>query len=389
MAGVNPIYLDYNATTPVAPEVLDAMLPFFTDTFGNAASRTHRWGWVAEKAVEEARTQVATMLNCEPQEIIFTSGATESLNLAIQGVVRAYASKGNHLVVLTTEHAAVLDTCRFLESTGFEITWLPVNRNGQADLQLLEESIRPDTVLVCAMHANNETGVISDISSIARIVHEKGSLLCSDTTQSVGKIPLDVKANGMDLATISAHKIYGPKGIGALYIGRKNPRVTLKPLLHGGGHERGLRSGTLNVPGIIGLGKACQLATDFMQTNGTRLRMMRDRLENELLSLGIVSINGKRADRLPQVSNFAVEGLQADRLIKALPHIGMATGSACTSASPKPSHVLTAMGMNEREARSSVRISLGNPTTEAELEIVIRDLKSTLLKLTNHENPIG
>jgi len=374
------IYLDYNATTPVDKRVLDAMLPYFSEKFGNAASKTHSAGWTAKQAVEDARQRVANLISCDAQEIIFTSGATEGINEAIKGVYAAYSAKGKHIITYATEHKAVLDTCEYLQTLGAEVEYLPVSQEGLPDLQLLEKSIRPDTILVCAMFANNETGVVFPIHEIAEIVHAKKSILFCDATQAAGKMMLDVNEEGIDLMCLSAHKIYGPKGVGALYVRRKNPRVSLIPLLHGGGHERGLRSGTLNVAGIAGLGKACTVAADEMWDDGERLSKLRTLLEQNLLDLGNVFINGSIKNRLAHVTNIAIGGIKADRLISQLPNIAMAMGSACTSALPEPSHVLKAMG-REAMANSSVRFSLGKYTTQQEIETAIKEISEAVKKL--------
>jgi cysteine desulfurase len=374
------IYLDYNATTPVDKRVLETMLPYFSEKFGNAASKTHSAGWTANQAVEDARQQVADLISCDAQEIIFTSGATEAINEAIKGVFAAYSAKGKHIITYATEHKAVLDTCEYLQTLGAEVEYLPVTQEGLPDLQSLEKNIRPDTILVCAMFANNETGVVFPIRDIAEIVHAKKSILFCDATQAAGKIMLDVNDEGIDLMCLSAHKIYGPKGVGALYIRRKNPRVSLIPLIHGGGHERGLRSGTLNVPGIVGLGKACAIAADEMWDDGERLSKLRTLLEQNLLDLGNVFINGSIRNRLAHVTNIAIGGIKADKLITQLPNIAMAMGSACTSALPEPSHVLKAMG-REAMANSSVRFSLGKYTTLQEIETAIKEISEAVKKL--------
>jgi cysteine desulfurase len=376
----NLIYLDYNATTPVDKRVLETMLPYFSEKFGNAASHTHAAGWTAKKAVDDAREQISKLINCDAQEIVFTSGSTEAINLAIKGVFHTYTNNGKHIITYATEHKAVLDTCKYLETLGAEITYLPVDSEGLPDLQLLEKTMRKDTILVCAMFANNETGVIYPIKEIAQIVHAKKSILFSDATQAVGKIMTDVQEEGIDIMCLSAHKIYGPKGVGALYVRRKKPRVTLTPLIHGGGHERGLRSGTLNVTGIIGLGKACAIAADEMWDDAQKLSMLRTMLEQSLLELGNVFVNGSQKDRLPHVTNLAFKGIKADRLIAQLPHIALAMGSACTSALPEPSHVLKAM-CREELANSSVRFSLGKYTTEEEIKTVITELSEVVKKM--------
>jgi cysteine desulfurase len=360
------IYLDYNSTTPVDPEVLNYMLPFFREKFGNASSKTHPFGWVAEETVEIAREQIARALGSEKSEIIFTSGATESANLAIKGVYESYARKGKHIIAYATEHKAVLDCFASLQKRGAEITLLPIDSEGLPDPDLLDRSIREDTVLVCAMMANNETGVIFPVKELSHIVHEKKSLFMCDATQAFGKVPLDVNDLGIDLMCLSSHKIYGPKGCGALYIRRRDPRVTLKAQIDGGGHERGLRSGTLNVPGIAGFGKAAELAMKNMHEGSAKIQELRDSLEAALMTIKNSFVNGRNAGRLPNTLNITFPGIRSAQLIKKLSHIAMATGSACSSALPEPSHVLMAMGLSEPEAYSSLRISLGKYTTREE-----------------------
>ncbi len=368
------VYLDNNSTTRVDPHVVDAILPYFTSDYGNAASRSHSFGWIADEAVKRSRKNLAEFINVEENEIIFTSGATESINLAIKGVAEAYHSKGKHIITISTEHKAVLDTCAHLEKTGFEITLLPVLEDGMIDLQLLEKSIRNDTLLVCAMLANNETGVIHPIDQIAAIVHSKNSLLFCDATQGGGKLRIDMYDLKADLLCLSAHKMYGPKGVGLLYVKRKNPRVTLIGQIDGGGHERGLRSGTLNVPGIVGFAKAAQLCKDeLMEINGT-ISILRTRLEQAMCDMG-ASVNGNIKNRLPNTSNINFHDIKAEELIKALPNLAMAMGSACSSALPEPSHVLTAMGLTKTQAYSSIRFSLGRFTTGEEIEFAIAELE--------------
>ncbi len=366
------IFLDYNSTTPVDPIVFEEMLPYFTKEFGNAASRTHAFGWRAADAVELSRKRIADFLNTSEQEIIFTSGSTEAINLSIKGVAEAYAIKGKHIVTVSTEHKAVLETCLHLERQGYEITRLPVLSDGMLDLEVLTNAIRPDTILVSVMLANNETGVIHPVNQIAQIVHEKNSILFTDATQAAGKIRVDVNELGADLLCISAHKVYGPKGAGALFVRRKNPRVTLIPQMDGGGHERGLRSGTLNVPGIVGLGKACELAQTNLWEESARISILRSKLEQALTESDKATINGNIKNRLPNTTNICFHGIKADSLIKKHPSIALATGSACSSALPEPSHVLMAMGMSEEDAYSSVRFSLGRFTTEEEIKFVIQ-----------------
>jgi cysteine desulfurase len=348
------------------------MLPFFNENFGNASSRTHAYGWKAEEAVNIAREQVAAFINAEESEIVFTSGATEAINLAIKGVAEAYVSKGKHIVTVASEHKAVLDTCNYLGKKGFEITILSVKQDGLVDLNELNSAIRSDTVLVCVMHANNETGVIQPIREIAGITHAKNTLLFTDATQACGKVRVDVREINVDLLCLSAHKIYGPKGAGALFVRRKNPRVTVSPQIHGGGHEKNLRSGTLNVSGIAGFGKACELASSLLWEESARISLLRTKLEQGLTSTGRVSVNGNIKHRLPNTTNLCFHGRKADELIKQLPGLAFATGSACSSALPEPSHVLLSMGLNKDEAYSSIRFSFGRNSTEEEIELAIK-----------------
>lgn len=368
-----PVYLDNNATTRCDPRVVEAMLPFFTEHYGNAASRTHRYGWSAEEAVEQAREQVAHLAGAVKQEIVFTSGATEAINLAIKGVSEAYGAKGRHIITVETEHKAVLDTCRHLEKQGASVTLLKVNAQGLVDLTALEAAITPQTILVCVMYANNETGVIQPIRAISDITRRHGVLLMTDATQAMGKIPVNVEADGIDLMAFSAHKMHGPKGAGALYVRRRQPRVRLAPQIDGGGHERGMRSGTLNVPGIAGLGKACELAGAEMAVNSPRMAALRDRLEKGLLALEATSVNGSTEYRLPNVTNIAFGYTEGNALLTALNRdIAVSSGSACTSALPEPSHVLTAMGLEEELAHSSLRFSVSRFTTEEEIDHAVR-----------------
>ena len=376
------VYLDYNSTTPVDMRVLEKMLPYFNEKFGNAASKTHRYGWQSEEAVKKSREQVASFLNAGETEIVFTSGSTESINLAIKGVAEAYVSKGNHIVTIASEHKAVLDTCKHLEKQGKEITTVPVLKDGTIDLALLSASVRKDTILVCVMMANNETGVIQPINNIADIVHEKSSLLFTDATQSGGKIRLDVNELKADLLCISAHKMYGPKGTGCLFVRRKNPRVTLLAQIDGGGHEKNLRSGTLNVPGIVGLGEACELAEKNWWEESSRLSILRTTLEQAFTISCVASINGTIKNRLPNTSNLCFHGIKAEELLHKMPEIALATGSACSSALPEPSHVLLSMGLSDDDAYSSIRFSLGRFTTEDEIDYVIGKVK----KLTNPDS---
>lgn len=374
-----PIYLDYNATTPCDPRVMEEMLPYFTTHFGNAASRTHAYGWVAEETVTISRERVARLIGAGPSELIFTSGATEAVNLALRGVYETYQSKGKHIIAYQTEHKAVLDTCAYLERQGATVTYLPVDAGGLPDLSLLEKSIQPDTIVIAAMYANNETGVLFPIKEMATIAKKRGILFFSDATQAVGKVPVDVLRDGIDLLALSAHKIYGPKGAGALYVRRKNPRVKLSPLLYGGGHEKGLRSGTLNVPGIAGLGKACDICSSEMQTDRIKIERLRDQLLNGLLLPGYVSLNGEKSSLLPHVANVSFDFPGAFQLIGQLSkHIAVSSGSACTSASAEPSHVLKAMGLKDELAIGSIRFSLGRFTTEEEITLALSKIKQVV-----------
>ncbi len=364
-----PVYLDYNATTPCDKRVVEAMLPWFTEHFGNAASRTHVFGWRAAEAVDYAREQVARLIGAEPKEVVFTSGATEAVNLAIKGVFDSYAFKGNHIITCVTEHKAVLDTCIHIEKMGGEITYLPVNNQGLIDTAELEAAIRPSTILVAIMYANNETGVIQPVREISRIAKEHGVLFFSDATQAVGKIPVDIMADGIDLLACSAHKMYGPKGVGALYVRRKNPRVKLTAQVDGGGHERGMRSGTLNVPGIVGFGKAAELCQQEMEEDAVKLGRLRDKLESTLLQTEATAVNGSREFRLPNVTNISFRYAEGEALMMGFnKDIALSSGSACTSASLEPSHVLKALGLEDDMARSSLRFSLGRFTTEEEID---------------------
>jgi cysteine desulfurase len=374
-----PIYLDYNATTPVDKRVLEAMLPYFTEKFGNAASRTHAFGWIAEDAVTTARKQVADLIHCIEQEVIFTSGATEGINLAIKGVWENYRVKGNHIITVATEHKAVLDTCKALEKKGARITYLPVDRDGLIDLDVLRKALTPQTILVSIMYANNETGVIQPISKIAEIVHANNSIFMCDATQAVGKININVMEDHIDLMCLSAHKFYGPKGVGALYVRRKDPRVSLVPLFDGGGHERGIRSGTLNVTGIVGLGKACEIATQEMWDDSARISRLRTRLEQQLCdNMEDVYINGSTKNRLFNTTNIAFLKIRSESLINRIPGIAVAMGSACTSAIAEPSHVLKAMGLSDSASYSSIRFSLGKYTTAEEVNQVIETITEVI-----------
>ncbi|MDX5418367.1 MAG: IscS subfamily cysteine desulfurase [Hymenobacteraceae bacterium] len=376
-----PIYLDNNATTPLDPRVLDAMLPYMTKMFGNAASRNHAFGWQAEEAVDYAREQIASLINCSPKEIIFTSGATESDNLAIKGVFEMYASKGNHIITVTTEHKAVLDTCKHIEKIGGKVTYLPVNSEGLIDLKQLEEAITDKTILISVMYANNEVGVIQPIREISAIAKKHGILFFTDATQAVGKIPVDVEADGIDLMAFSAHKMYGPKGVGALYVRRKNPRVKVTAQMDGGGHERGMRSGTLNVPGIVGLGKAAEIAKQDMEEDTKRISAMRDRLEKELLTIEESYVNGSVEHRLPHVSNISFKYVEGEGLMMGVKDLAVSSGSACTSASLEPSYVLKALGLSDDLAHSSLRFGLSRFTTDEEIDFAIDHVKEAVNKL--------
>lgn len=376
-----PIYLDYNATTPIDERVLDCMIPYLKNNFGNAASSTHQHGWIAKQAVDTARKQVADLMGAEESEIIFTSGATEAINIAIKGVFEVYKTKGNHIVTVKTEHKAVLDTCRYLESKGAVITYLDVDAEGLIDLEQLTNSITDKTILVAVMFANNETGVIQPVEEIASIVHNKKSLFFCDATQAFGKLNVNVNESGIDLMSVSAHKLYGPKGIGTLYVRRKNPRVTLIPQLHGGGHEKGLRSGTLNVPAIVGFGKACEIAATEYWENNAHISKLRAYLEHQLLDYNNIRINGSTRSRLYNTSNLCFPGIQVAKLISKWNHFfSVASGSACTSALAEPSHVLSAMGSSESDCYSSIRFSFGKYNTQEEVEKVVDLIKKSLME---------
>ena len=377
-----PIYLDHNSTTPMDPRVLEAMIPYFTENFGNAASRNHSFGWHAEEAVDYAREQIAQLIGADPKEIIFTSGATEGDNLGIKGVYEMYASKGNHIITCTTEHKAVLDTCKHLEKLGAEVTYLEVQPDGLIDLKELEAAMRPTTILVAIMYANNEIGVVQPVKEISAIAKKHGALFFTDAVQAVGKIPVDVNADGIDLMAFTAHKMYGPKGVGALYVRRKNPRVKVTAQLDGGGHERGMRSGTLNVPGIVGFGKACELARLEMASDTERISKLRDKLENALKVIDESYVNGNPAHRLPHVSNISFKYVEGEGLMMGFnKDIALSSGSACTSASLEPSYVLKALGLGDDLAHSSLRFGLGRYTTEEQIDFTIKAVTDTVLKL--------
>ena len=376
-----PIYLDNNSTTPMDPRVLEAMLPFFNENFGNAASRNHSFGWNAEKAVDDAREQVASLIGSTSKEIIFTSGATEANNLAIKGVYEMYGSQGNHMITVTTEHKAVLDACKKAEKSGAEVTYLSPNEDGFINLDELEAAITDKTILITIMYGNNEIGVIQDIKAISAIAKKNGILFHTDATQAVGKIPVDVLADGIDLMSFTAHKMYGPKGVGALYVRRKNPRVKVTSQMDGGGHERGMRSGTLNVPGIVGFGKACELCQQEMESEATRLSAMRDKLEKELLTIEEAYVNGNAQHRLPHVSNISFKFVEGEGLMMGTKDIAVSSGSACTSASLEPSYVLKSLGLDDELAHSSLRFGLGRFTTEEEVDFAIDHVKTAVNKL--------
>lgn len=375
-----PIYMDYHSTTPVDPRVFKAMTPYFTEDFGNAASRNHSFGWSAEEAVEKARTQIARLVNAaDPKEIIFTSGATESDNLAIKGVAEMYRDKGNHIITVVTEHKAVLDTCKRLETQGFKITYLGVHKDGLIDLNELKEAITDKTILISIMAANNEIGVLQPVTEIGRIAKEKGVLFHSDAVQAVGKIPVNVQALGIHLMSLSAHKMYGPKGIGALYVRRRDPRVRLAPIIDGGGHERGMRSGTLNVPAIVGFGAACEIAMKEMPEESKRLARLRDRLREGILKkLDEVYLNGHPTQRLPHNLNLSFAYVEGESILMGIHDIAVSSGSACTSASLEPSYVLRALGVGDDLAHSSIRFGLGRFTTEEEVDYVINRMVETV-----------
>jgi cysteine desulfurase len=377
-----PVYLDNNATTPCDPRVVEAMIPYFTENFGNAASRNHPFGWTAEEAVDYAREQVAKLIGADPKEIIFTSGATEADNLGIKGVFEMYASKGNHIITATTEHKAVLDTCKHLEKLGADVTYLTVKEDGLIDLKDLEAAIKPTTILIAIMYANNEIGVIQPVREISALAKKNGVLFFTDGVQAAGKIPVDVNKDGIDLMALTAHKMYGPKGVGALYVRRKNPRVKVTAQLDGGGHERGMRSGTLNVPGIVGFGKAAELSRLEMEQDTKRLSALRDKLEKELLTVEEAYVNGNTKHRLPHVSNISFKHVEGEGLLMGFnKNIALSSGSACTSASLEPSYVLKALGLGDDLAHSSLRFGLGRFTTEEQIDYTIEQVRNTVLKL--------
>lgn len=375
-----PIYLDYNATTPCAPEVIEAMLPYFGDHFGNAASKSHPYGWMAENAVEMAREQIANLIGAQSKEIIFTSGATEAINLAIKGIFDLKKGEKQHFITCQTEHKAVLDTFKSIESEGAEVTYLPVDRMGEIDLEQLKIAILPHTKMIALMWANNETGVIYPIEEIKKIAEERDIILFSDGVQAAGKIPLSVK--GIHMMAISAHKLYGPKGVGALYIRHNHPLPKPLSQIDGGGHEKGFRSGTLNVPGIVGFGKAAELRLKEMESEGRRLEILRNKLESKVLEFPDTFLNGVQKERLPHVTNIAFAGVEGVELLQKINQkIAVSSGSACTSISPKPSHVLRAMGLDSDLGRSSIRFSLGKETTETDIDSTIGWVKKVVEEL--------
>ena len=384
-----PIYLDYNSTTPCDTRVIEVMLPYFAKNFGNAASKTHSFGWLAEEAVDYAREQIADLIGAETKEIIFTSGATESANLALKGVVEAYASKGNHIITCNIEHKAVLDTCKHLEKQGVEVSYLPVNTEGLLSPQQVEDAIRSNTVLIAFMYANNETGTVLPVREIGNVARKHNVLFFSDATQAVGKIPVDVNKDNIDIMAFSSHKLYGPKGVGALYVRRKSPRVKLVAQIDGGAHERGMRSGTLNVPGIVGFGKAAEICKKELEKEASNLSGLRAKLESALLQLGKVYVNGSTGHRLPNVTNLSFKNVQGQALMTSInKELAVSSGSACTSASLEPSYVLKALTLDDDLAHSSIRFSLGRFTTEDEIDYTIQQV-SLKLKQLREINPVG
>ena len=377
-----PIYMDNHATTPVDPRVFEAMHPYLTNVFGNSASRNHSFGWEAEEATEKARKQVASLIGATAKEIVFTSGATESNNLALKGVAEMYAEKGDHIITAATEHKAILDTCKRLEKHGTRVTYLPLRQNGLVDLEQLRAAITDRTVLISIMYANNEIGVVQPVREIGKIAKERGVLFHTDGTQAAGKIPVNVLEDNIDLMSISAHKMYGPKGVGALYVRRRNPRVQLTAMMDGGGHERGMRSGTLNVPGIVGLGEACALAQAEMPAESKRLEYLRDKLKDRLLaSIDEVYINGTMEHRLPNNLNVSFAYVEGESLLMGINDIAVSSGSACTSATLEPSYVLKALGAGDDLAHSSIRFGLGRFNTEEEVDYVAAKVIDVVKKL--------
>ena len=376
-----PVYLDNNATTPMDPRVLEAMLPYLTNHFGNAASSSHAYGWQAKEAVDIAREQVAALIYAQAKEIIFTSGATEADNLALKGVYEMYASKGNHIITVATEHKAVLDSCKHIEKFGGEVTYLPVKNDGLIDIDEMEEAIKPSTIIIAVMLANNETGVIQPLKKISAVAKKHNLFFFTDAAQAAGKIPVDVK-DGIDLLALSAHKMYGPKGIGALYVRSKDPRVRLTAQMDGGGHEKNMRSGTLNVPAIVGFGKACELCAQDMERDFSHTNTFRNKLENALLKMGNTHVNGTISHRLPNVCNISFENINGSLLLSGInKNMAVSSGSACTSASVEPSYVLKAMNVNDELAHASIRFGLGRFTTEEEINYAIEQVYESVAKL--------
>ena len=377
-----PIYMDNHATTRMDPRVFKAMTPYFMEVFGNAASRNHSFGWQAEEAIEKSRKQIADLIGATPKEIVFTSGATESNNLAIKGVAQMYAEKGNHIITAATEHKAVLDTCKHLEKEGIRVTYLPVQANGLIDLEMLREAITDKTILVTIMYANNEIGVLQPLAEIGKIAKSKGVLVHTDATQAVGKVPVNVIKDNIDLLSLTGHKIYGPKGAGALYVRRKSPRVQITAQMDGGGHERGMRSGTLNVPGIVGLGEACAICQTEMEDESKRMRFLRDKLKNKLESaLDEVYVNGTMEHRVPNNLNISFAYVEGESLLMGINDIAVSSGSACTSATLEPSYVLKALGAGDDLAHSSIRFGLGRFNTEEEVDYVSDKVIDVVKKL--------
>lgn len=377
-----PIYMDNHATTRTDPRVVEAMLPYFTETFGNAASRNHAFGWAAEEGVENARAIIAKAINADPKEIVFTSGSTEANNLAIKGIAEMYAEKGNHIITCVTEHKAVIDPCKKLERQGFNVTWLPVQKNGLIDLNQLKDALTDKTILVSIMHANNEIGVLQPIDEIGKMCEERGITFHTDATQSVGKVPVDVQKQNVHLLSLSAHKLYGPKGVGILYVRRRKPRVRVTPILDGGGHERGMRSGTLNVTGIVGMGKALELCMEEMATESERLRGLRDYLRNKLTSnMTDVYENGDPVHKLPHSLNISFAFVEGESLLMGIHDVAVSSGSACTSASLEPSYVLKSLGLGDELAHSSIRFGLGRFNTKEEVDYVADKLIGTVARL--------
>jgi cysteine desulfurase len=379
---MKPVYLDNHATTPMDPRVFEAMKPYFLEDFGNAASRNHQFGWRAEKAVENARKQIASLINCSEKEIIFTSGATESDNMAILGIAEMYAEKGDHIITTNIEHKAILDSCKVAEKRGFKVTYLPVDKYGQVTVESVRAALTDKTILISVMFANNEIGSINPIGAVGALAKEKGIIFHTDAVQALGRVPVDVEALGIDLLSISGHKIYGPKGVGALYVRRKNPRVKLSPLIHGGGHERGMRSGTLNVPGIVGLGKASELAKNELAQDVEKQKALRDRLEKKLFdALDEIHLNGHPTERLPNNLNISFAFVEGESLMMGIKDIAVSSGSACTTASLEPSYVLRAIGVTEDLAHTSIRFGLGRFTTPEEVDYTAEQVIKTVRRL--------